>query len=94
MITKVEWERILDVFRRSGFELYVPELEAKLNQPDQVDSIFYGLEEFREHLGGRLTIMLIEGIGQGKEVHQVDYGKYKKAVSLIQAFSCQHSTFS
>jgi 3-dehydroquinate synthase len=34
MITKAEWERILDVFKRSGFELYVPELEAKPNQPN------------------------------------------------------------
>jgi 3-dehydroquinate synthase len=89
MITEAEWKRILDVFRRSGFRLYVLQLTAKLDQPDHSDSIFYGLEEFREHLGGQLTIMLIDGIGQGKEVHQVAYEKYKKAISLIEAFSCR-----
>jgi 3-dehydroquinate synthase len=86
MITEAEWERILGVFKRSGFDLYVPELEAKLNQPDQMDSIFYGLEEFREHLGGQLTIMLIEGIGKEKEVHQVSFEKYRKAISLMRSF--------
>ena len=30
-----------------------------------------GLEEFREHLGGQLTITLLNGIGCGFEVHQV-----------------------
>ncbi len=96
MITETEWQRILDVFRRSGFKLYVPQLTAKLNQPNHRDSIFYGLEEFREHLGGQLTIMLIEGIGQGKEVHQVKYEAYRKAVSLIEAFRCskhRHAKF-
>lgn len=29
-----------------------------------------GLDEFREHLGGRLTILLLEDVGQGIDVHQ------------------------
>jgi 3-dehydroquinate synthase len=32
-----------------------------------------GLEEFREHLGGRLTITMLRGIGQGFEVHELDH---------------------
>lgn len=31
-----------------------------------------GIEEFREHLGGRLTIMLLRAIGQGEDVHAID----------------------
>src|SRR5690625_55564 len=62
MVTEAAWKRVLSVFERSGFRLYVPDLASNLAQPDNPDSIFYGLEEFREHLGGELTIMLIEGI--------------------------------
>jgi 3-dehydroquinate synthase len=31
-----------------------------------------GLDEFREHLGGELTILLLEEVGRGIDVHQVD----------------------
>ena len=34
--------------------------------------ILKGLEEFREHLGGRLAITLLKSIGQGFEVHQMN----------------------
>jgi len=29
-----------------------------------------GLDEFREHLGGRLTVLLLEDVGKGIDVHQ------------------------
>jgi 3-dehydroquinate synthase len=35
-------------------------------------AILKGLDEFREHLGGRLTVTLLAGIGVGTEVHEVD----------------------
>ena len=34
--------------------------------------VVQGLEEFREHLGGELTVTLLEGIGRGREVHAMD----------------------
>ena len=33
--------------------------------------MLHGLEEFREHLGGRLTIMLLKGIGSSFDVHEI-----------------------
>jgi 3-dehydroquinate synthase len=30
-----------------------------------------GLAEFREHLGGELTVTLLAGIGRGVEVHEM-----------------------
>ena len=89
MITEDEWKRILDVFVKTGFQIYVPELTARLNQPNHPNSIFHGLEEFREHLGGELTIMLIEGIGKEQEVHQVEYKQYIEAISLIRSYNKQ-----
>lgn len=33
--------------------------------------VLKGLEEFREHLGGRLTITLLSSIGCGFEIHEM-----------------------
>jgi 3-dehydroquinate synthase len=33
--------------------------------------VLKGLEEFREHLGGELTLTMLRGIGAGVEVHEI-----------------------
>src|SRR5207237_1303046 len=63
-------ERALKLLERLGFELFANELL-------HVDSdngllVLQGFEEFREHLGGELTITLLEDIGQGFEVHEMN----------------------
>jgi 3-dehydroquinate synthase len=85
-LSEEEWVRILSTFKVSGFSLCVPELKHKMNAPDHPESIFHGLEEFREHLGGELTIMLLKGIGEGIEVHEVEYSLYREAVSLLETY--------
>lgn len=84
MLDKKSWLRILGLFSRLGFDLYVPELEHHLSEPDHPACIFHGLEAFREHLGGELTIMLLEGIGKGKEVHEVDTNAYRQAIEKLR----------
>ncbi len=84
MLEKNEWEQILDVIRRCGFKLYVPELQSDLDFPSKESSLLHGLQEFREHLGGQLTIMLLEGIGKGVEVHEVDFELYKQAIGILE----------
>ena len=85
LLGKREWLRILGLFSRLGFNLYVPELDQHLTEPDHPRCIFRGLEAFREHLGGELTIMLLEDIGRGREVHEVDESAYRKAVAKLRA---------
>ena len=34
--------------------------------------VFDGLDEFREHLGGELTVLMLQDIGHGIDVHQLD----------------------
>lgn len=75
--------KILDLMETIGFRLYVPELEAHLDEPDHPQCLFQGLDAFREHLGGRLTIMLIDAIGRGVEVHAVDRSLYREAVARL-----------
>lgn len=47
------------------------------------DALLDGLEEFREHLGGRLTITLLEGIGRGIDVHEVDRSLVVEAATTL-----------
>lgn len=83
-------ERVLGLFTDLGFEIFVPALTRHLDDPDHPESIFRGLESFREHLGGRLTIMLLEEIGRGVEVHAVDRALYREAVERLRAVSVSH----
>src|SRR6266516_2544112 len=74
--------RVLGVLENLGFELFANEL---LN----VDSeghmmILKGLEEFREHLGGELTITLLDAIGHGFEVHEVNLPKVIESIYELQ----------
>jgi 3-dehydroquinate synthase len=65
-----ECERVIQLLKKLGFDLTHPLMEVlKADSP-----ILQGLEEFREHLGGRLTIMLLDAIGKGIEVHEIDTG--------------------
>ncbi|MBE9179970.1 3-dehydroquinate synthase [Oculatella sp. LEGE 06141] len=77
------WQRILQTLKAIGFSLYVPEL-AKHLTPDHPQSLFRGLSEFQEHLGGELTITLLSDIGHSIEVHTVDLPLYQQAVSILQ----------
>jgi 3-dehydroquinate synthase len=44
-----------------------------------------GLDEFREHLGGRLTILLLADLGRGVDVHQLDEGLLGECVGELKA---------
>jgi len=63
-------ERILGIIQRLGFELFAPikQIRAASGRQDMLD----GLEEFREHLGGRLSIPMIRAPGDRLEVHEMD----------------------
>jgi 3-dehydroquinate synthase len=40
-----------------------------------------GLEEFREHLGGRLTVTMLRGIGDAIDVHAIDGALLRDAIA-------------
>ena len=63
-------ERVLRLLERLGFDLYDKLLLDESKDGERI--ILEGLEEFREHLGGQLTITLIQGIGEGIEVNAMD----------------------
>lgn len=53
-----------------GFKLWNDHLEER-NGSGRL-AVLQGLAEFREHLGGELTITLLSAIGKGIEVHEIN----------------------
>ncbi len=51
---------------------------------DGVLRLLAGLEEFREHLGGKLTITLLSNIGTGIEVHSMDANLIVEALAWLR----------
>jgi 3-dehydroquinate synthase len=77
-----ECDRVIALLEQLGLPIYVPELEE--------DALLTGLQEFREHLGGRLTVMLLENIGQGREVHAIDPDLVRAAAGLLRERALDH----
>lgn len=79
-------ERVLRLIEDLGFDTFSNELF----HVDSTDSLIVlrGLEEFREHLGGQLTVTLLKAIGQGVEVHEMDDAVI---VEAIQELHLRHS---
>lgn len=74
--------RIISLVETLGFDLFANEL---LNVDSDGDfMILKGLEEFREHLGGQLTITLLKGIGQGFEVHEMNDAVVFESIQELQ----------
>ncbi len=80
-------QRIVDVLQQVGLPVFHPLIEAE----GTTNPLLVGLEEFREHLGGRLTIMLLQKIGKGLEVNQMDHTLVLKAVALLHERVGVHS---
>ena len=65
-----EGDAILDLLERLDWPTSHP-LLAETNAGGQ-PRIADGLDEFREHLGGELTLIMLEGIGRPREIHVID----------------------
>jgi 3-dehydroquinate synthase len=74
--------RVLNLLEKLGFKLFADELlSTDIHNRLQV---LAGLEEFREHLGGELTITLLQEIGRGVEVHEMDQPKIVEAIHELR----------
>ncbi|MBC3786920.1 3-dehydroquinate synthase [Spirosoma utsteinense] len=78
-LSDADTNRVLTTLRTLGFSLYNPLLDA-----DNSTGILRGLSEFREHLGGQLTIMLLKALGTGVEVHEMDADGVRQAIATLR----------
>ena len=63
-------EQILKVLDGLQLSIYHPALDWEDDTGRR--RVLDGLDEFREHLGGELTVLLLQDLGQGIDVHQFD----------------------
>jgi 3-dehydroquinate synthase len=76
LLAPADADRVLSALRA----LSLPTSHPLLADPD---ALVAGLEEFREHLGGRLTITLLRGIGDPVDVHEMDLGLLRGAIASL-----------
>jgi 3-dehydroquinate synthase len=81
-ISEKDLKRILQILEDLGLAITHPLME--INNEDH--PLLEGLNEFREHLGGRLTITLLKAIGKGEEVHEMDTSLISKASQYLQQY--------
>ncbi len=74
--------RILRLISRAGFALYDPALSAR--DASGRYSVISGLEDFREHLGGELTITLVTAPGRAVEVHEMNPALIAAAIEKLE----------
>ena len=82
LLKEGEDERVRALLERLGFALWHEACEAR--GPDGERRLLRGLQEFREHLGGELTVTLLNEIGTGVEVHAMDAGLIEQAIEWLR----------
>jgi 3-dehydroquinate synthase len=65
-----------------GFSLWHDALTAR-NAAGEL-ALLRGLADFQEHLGGELTVTLLEDIGRGIEVHEMDLEMVSGCIEWLQ----------
>ncbi len=69
--------KVCECLTRMGMRLWHDALNP-------VDRLMQGLEEFRQHLGGRLTITMLRSVGEPVNVHQIDTAAMKQAIEQLE----------
>jgi len=84
-LAEAAWQRIIHLLGSLGVSVYDPAIEEHLSAPDHPDCVLRGLAEFQEHLGGRLTIMLLKDIGQPFDVHEIRTDLVVRSTEIIKS---------
>lgn len=78
-------EAVLDLIAGLGLPLWDDALDARGDDDRRL--VLAGLDEFREHLGGELTVTLLRGIGHGFEVNEMDEALIEEALARLREAS-------
>lgn len=82
MLSAADAQRVYGVLQGLGFELWESQLGARDDGGNLL--VLQGLDEFREHLGGELCVSLLQALGQGLEVHEIDQGLMAASIDWMQ----------
>jgi 3-dehydroquinate synthase len=82
LLAESDGERAFRLLRRLGFTLWNDRLKQR-NDRGRL-AVLQGLADFKEHLGGELTITLLESIGRGLEVHEMDEALIAQCIDWLE----------
>jgi 3-dehydroquinate synthase len=85
-LAEADWRRVLELLQALELPVYAPELGRHLDDEQHPASVLRGLDEFREHLGGELTIMLLRGIGEPFEAHEIRKELVARSVDILRTW--------
>jgi 3-dehydroquinate synthase len=83
LLPEDDGDRVCRLLAGLGFRLWDDALEQRVEGGRR--RVLAGLAEFQEHLGGELTVTLIEGLGRGVEVHEMNEVLVENAVQWLKA---------
>jgi 3-dehydroquinate synthase len=78
-LSDADHRRILECLDGAGFNLYHRSMR-------HAKTLLGGLDEFQEHLGGRLTIPSISKIGRAFDIFEIDTNQMLAAISYLERF--------
>ncbi len=82
LISRAELDRIIAALINCGLPVWSQYL-AITDTSGRLE-IENGLEEFRQHLGGRLTFTMPDGIGQTCERHEMDFDIVRQGIAFLK----------
>jgi 3-dehydroquinate synthase len=80
-ITTEDWVFVLDAMERCGLVLWHDALERR-DRNHRLE-VLAGLSQFREHLGGELTLAMPDGLGRTTDIHELDEELVERAVKAL-----------
>lgn len=81
-ISQTEALQVINLLRELGLPIY----HEILSEDENLKKLIDGLVEFQEHLGGRLTVVLLEEMGKGKDYHEIDTDLVRKAIDFLRIY--------
>src|SRR5450830_646356 len=85
LLSNADTDRVLRLLLKLGFCLCPPELMLKDAQGRS--QVMLGLEEFRQHLGGPLSIPMLNRIGESVDLHEIDTPLMEQALLRLSSHS-------
>lgn len=82
LLPETDGDRVHRLLAGLGFRLWDDALDLRDEKGRR--RVLAGLGEFQEHLGGELTVTLLEAIGRGVEVHEMHEGLVEHAIQWLK----------
>jgi len=81
-LTRADADLVLTTLSQCGFALWDVVLDLKDAEGQR--SVYSGLEQFREHLGGELTLAMPDGLGRRKDIVAFDHALCERAMATLK----------